>query len=167
MQNIKDNIYLDQKDFEKEGVAVSFEEKIRKDRMDSFFYDGVVAVCKKEGIEVEVIATGEIRIWDYQEENYIKITDNKEEIIERFSDYFDNDNVIESVYEDSNGKLSFENNNWFELNLIKDDKIHNLGVVYHELDSVIIGAIESLENYLKKEFELEQTGYRKEMKINV
>lgn len=120
------------------------QEKISKDKTDSFFYEGDIAEIEKpNGTLLTLIATGDIKI---------VINKSKEE-----DEFYYNGNLWEAINHynltddklremEESGDLEFINNNWFEVVWLKKGNEYtdsDMGVVVGDYDE----AIELLKSY--------------------
>lgn len=115
-----------------------------KNRSDSFWYDGIIAIISKEEGDYSLYATGEIRaVFNFNGESF-RDSQAVEEALNRGLKDSDLNNV------------SFGNNNWFEVVLTKNGKLidcTDLDVCY-DYDE----GIEMLKAYAK-------TRYYKQTKV--
>ena len=112
---------------------VIFEDKI-PERTDSFFYDGEIAIAEHKGKEFMLIATGDIKIVLPDEDDIIHNGNKWEKIAE----YDLTDRKISKLEEE--GKLQWENNNWFEVlykNTDEDTWDFDIDEVAYDYDNAI------------------------------
>lgn len=138
---------LQPKDFAKESFELEFIYTIREDRMDSFFYDGVVVTIKKDDITIDIVAVGEIRITDH---NGNMVAGNLWED-DGVMKELDNDKLLEKNvgHGEEDKKYIWQNNNWYELRFVDDDEYIDLHVIYHDLSAAITDVIEEFEHHKK------------------
>lgn len=121
------------------------QKKLGKNITDSFFYDGLIAEAKsKNGTELQLIATGEIKIRGKSG----VIFQNGDKYNDGFGFKVEKDNDLKKINEE-NG-FEWEMNNWFEVLFISPGDTYadgDMGEVVYDYDS----AIQLLEDYLKDE----------------
>ncbi len=113
----------------------------KRGRIDSLFYAGEIAYTENlNGTKLSLIACGDIRIIigddEYRNGN----------IWEGIDKYELTDKKLKKL--EVEGKLTWENNNWFEVNHLKKGKEFwdsDMGNVAHDYDS----AIELLKSYIE------------------
>jgi len=118
-------------------------QKKKKNKTDCIFYDGEIANIKsKKGTIFSLMAIGDIRI-NVKDDIY-----RNENIQEGINKHKLSDSKIKMLEDE--GKLSWENNNWFEVCWIEkgsDTWEFDCGEVAYDYDS----AIELLKSYIEKE----------------
>jgi len=119
--------------------------KIDDSHIDSFFYDGTIAqVIKPNGIELFLIATGDIRIYKQVENRQELIFDGKERNSGFDLDIADLDD--EALHSLDENKYYWDMNNWFEVTWKKKDEDYidsAMGDVAYDYNE----AIELLKSY--------------------
>ena len=127
-----------------EGTDIKIiQKKLGENITDSFFYDGVIAEARsRNGTELELIATGEIKI---RNKNGV-VFQNGTEYNDGFDFKVDTDDDLKKINEE-NG-FEWEMNNWFEVIFISPGDTYvesDIGEVVYDYDS----AIQLLEDYFK------------------
>lgn len=129
-----------------EGTDIKIaQKKLGKNITDSFFYDGVIAEAKsRNGTELQLIATGEIKI---RNKNGV-VFQNGEDYNDGFGFNVDTDDDLKKIT--SENGFEWEMNNWFEVIFTEPGTNYadsDMGEVVHDYDS----AIQLLEGYLNDE----------------
>ena len=127
-----------------EGTYIKIiQKKLGKNITDSFFYNDIIAEARlRNGTQLQLIATGEIKI---RNKNGVVFQDGTE-YNDGFGFNVDNDNDLKKVNEE-NG-FEWEMNNWFEVLFTEPGSSYadsDTGAVVYEYDS----AIQLLEGYIK------------------
>ncbi len=88
------------------------QEKLRHDRQDVIWYDGEIATMENDDFKITLNALGQIR-FSFGDNDFVFKGGNHERFISEIETVFDNDDTFYEMIH--NDKLSFENNNWFEI----------------------------------------------------
>lgn len=143
-------------DVDKDVVLIPADE-LDFDRQDSVWYGGYLGEIKYNGIVYEVHAVGEVRATLFSKAIFNLCDDNNEEIASvvdqneagkfryEMEHYIKNDDKLRKL--ENEGKLYFENNNWFEI-LVFDDIESPLHGEINEVSSVT-EVFTSLAEYIK------------------
>ena len=103
------------------GVKIHISDIIDKDHLDCTWYGGEVATIQYEGYIITIGAYGDIRLSGTinGEEIYINDKNNGGEVYNELGRKL-NDETLDELLEseDENNYLCFQNNNWFEVDLI-------------------------------------------------
>ena len=103
------------------GVKIHISDIIDKDHLDCTWYGGEVATILYEGYTITIGAYGDIRLNGIinGEEIYIKDKNNGGEVYHELGRKLNDETLHEHLNsEDENNYLCFENNNWFEVDLV-------------------------------------------------
>ena len=111
------------------GVEIEITQLIDKDHLDCVWYGGEVGRIKYKGYSIVISAYGDIRIYGKIKGQYVAVKDKGNngsayDVLAR--DYHLDDDAFyalareypDSFKGDKNNLLEFENNNWFEVDLI-------------------------------------------------
>jgi hypothetical protein len=128
-------------DWSKKLSQIDISTKKIKGQTDSFFYDGEIATIKKpNGTILSLIASGDIRI-NINDDSY-----NNNNISDAIDKYKLTDKRLRQL--EKEGKLTWENNNWFEVMWLPKDSDtweSEMGNVAYDYDS----AIQLLKSYVE------------------
>lgn len=135
-------------DVDKDVVLIPADE-LNFDRQDSVWYGGYLGEIKYNGVVYEVHAVGEVRatLFDDSNEEIASVVDKSRAGKFRYEmeHYIKNDDELRKL--ENEGKLYFENNNWFEI-LVFDDIESPLHGQINEVSSVT-EVFTSLAEYIK------------------
>jgi hypothetical protein len=90
------------------------QDKLRHDRQDVIWYDGIIATMENEDFKITLNALGQIR-FNYKDNDFVFKGGNHERFLSEIETVFDNDDTFYEMIH--NDELSFENNNWFEISV--------------------------------------------------
>lgn len=136
-------------DVDKDVVLIPADE-LDFDRQDSVWYGGYLGEIKYNGIVYEAHAVGEVRatLFDDNNEEIASVVDQNRAGKFRYEmeHYIKNDDELYKL--EKEGKLYFENNNWFEI-LVFDDIESPLHGEIIEAASSVTELFTSLAEYIK------------------
>lgn len=139
---------------EKYGVEINITDLIDKDHLDCTWYGGEVGTIKYDGYTITIGAYGDIRLCGMVDGEIIDIKDkhNGGSAYDVLGSKVDDDRLdaLLTGYVDGNDYLVFENNNWFEVNVISPDGqwIDFCGAD-NVLDNNLLDCFNNIEDYFQ------------------
>ena len=88
------------------------QEKLRYDRQDVIWYNGDIATMENDDFKITLSAVGQIR-FNFGDDEFVFKNGNFQQFIIDIENVFNNDDELYELI--MNDKLTFENNNWFEV----------------------------------------------------
>lgn len=127
-------------------------QKYDKDKQSSLWYGGAVAKMKYKGYDFYVMASGDVRAYLLDDNNeeivYVKDKSNSGKFYDEMRHYIKNDTELYDLEE--NGKLIFDNNNWWEVYVEKDKQevfsdVLDSYLIEDAMDEVIVNKEQIIE----------------------
>lgn len=106
------------------GVKINIVDIIDKDHLDCTWYGGELGVIEYKGYKIVIGAYGDIRLDGYINGSYVHIKDknNNGNVYSELGHVLDDDGLYRLLDSDEDkNRLEFEDNNWFEVDLISPD----------------------------------------------
>lgn len=149
---------------EKYGVEINITDLIDKDHLDCTWYGGEVGTIKYDGYTITIGACGDIRLCGMVDGEEVNIKDkNGGYVYDELGAKVDDDKLhsLLTGYGEGNDYLVFENNNWFEVDLITPDgKWIDLSYADNVLDDNLLDCFSDIGFYF--EYVKTQREYDKE-----
>ena len=139
---------------EKYGVEIHITDLIDKDHLDCIWYGGEVGTIKYDGYIITIGAYGDVRLCGTigGEEINIKDKNNGGYAYDVLGAKIDDEKLhaLLTGYGEGNDYLAFENNNWFEVDLISPDgKWIDLCGADNVLDNDLLDCFSNIETYFE------------------
>lgn len=135
------------------GVKIHISDIIDKDHLDCTWYGGEVATIQYEGYIITIGAYGDIRLGGVinGEEIYVNDKNNGGEVYHELGRKLNDDQLYSLLHsEDENNYLCFENNNWFEVDLISpSDEWIDLCFADNVLDDNLLDCLMDISSYFE------------------
>lgn len=139
---------------EKFGVKITITDLIDKDHLNCIWYGGEVGIIETpSGYTITIGAYGDIRLYGFINSEPIDIKDksNSGSVYHEIGNKV-NDKLLHKLlwYDKENNYLEYENNNWFEVDLISPDgELIDLCYTDNVLDDNLLDCFLGIETYLE------------------